>query len=78
VARVCVSDGSCIRIGNETHVLATFRKEFVENVAKKGQKEGKSGPNVQKEVKKCSKRGPFYYRFFSTCRIKFHFSLLVK
>jgi len=36
---------------------------------KKEQKEGKSVPNAQKEAKKCSKRGPFYYRFFSTCRI---------
>ena len=65
-------NGFCARV---FHVSGS---QLVEKQAKKRAKEVKSGPKVQKEVKKRSKRGPFYYRFFSTGRIKFHFSLLVE
>ena len=63
-------------------MYSTSRSRFIrilwQNVAKRGPKKSKKKPKVQKEAKKRSKSGPVYYRFFSTGRIKFHFSLLVK
>jgi len=62
-------EGSYIRIENKCNVFHTATTDYSHFVTKKGQKEVKSGPIVQKQVKNRPKVVPFYYRFFSTCRI---------